>query len=179
MIVLIPDHGYQQGLARKAHVDEKLTFLQREYFAVALATGRIVPRVRDRSPMVDNRHRLDRVVILMVDVIQSVPRLLREINIRRRQNGLIALLRLAATKIHPTIRGGDDFTDGGEAGLRSVRPSLRPARDNTPQPENANGGNDRSRHRNHRNCGDFFGNPPFFEGDQHVDAAFRARYFKS
>ena len=68
----------------------------------------------------------------MVDVIQSVPRLLREINIRRRQNGVIALLRLAATKIHATIRGGDDFTDGGEAGLRSVRPSLRPARENTP-----------------------------------------------
>ncbi len=95
LVVVIPDDGHQEGLAREAFLRKKLALLQRVDLAVALAVVGIVPVVGDRSPMFEIRHGLDGGVDLTVDLVHRFPSLRRDIGVRRREYGLIAFLQLS------------------------------------------------------------------------------------
>jgi hypothetical protein len=59
LAIEVANDRHQQGLARKAAVDEQLALEQSIDLAVPLAVDRIVPMVERRSPMVEVADRLE------------------------------------------------------------------------------------------------------------------------
>src|SRR6202789_3719169 len=103
LAVEVANDRHQQGLARKAAVDEQLALEQRIDLAVALAVDRIVPMVERRSPMVEVADRLDRVVHLVVDLVEDLPALPGQADIHGLELAERALFAVAIAEVDPAV----------------------------------------------------------------------------
>src|ERR1700677_315291 len=117
LAIEVANDRYQQGLARKAAVDEQLALEQSINLAVALAVDRIVPMVERRSPMVEVADRLDRVVHPVVCLFEGLPALFRPGHIE----GLVlaggAVCIGGIAEVDPAVRNRGFAADGRARGV--------------------------------------------------------------
>src|SRR6202789_253487 len=117
LAVEVANDRHQQGLARKAAVDEQLALEQSIDLAVALAVDRIVPMVERRAPMVEVADRLDRVVHLVVDLVEDLPALLRQAHIHGLELAERALLAVPIAEVDPAVGNRGFAADRRASGL--------------------------------------------------------------
>src|SRR6478736_5163279 len=112
LAIEVANDRHQQGLARKAAVDEQLALKQSIDLAVALAVDWIVPMVERRSPMVEVADRLDRVVCPQVDLIEDLPRLPGQAHIHGLELAKRALFAVAIAEVDPAVGDRGFAADG-------------------------------------------------------------------
>src|ERR1700734_2922233 len=113
----VADDRHQQRLPGKAALDQELALEQGVDLAVPLAVDRIIPMVERRTPMVEVADRFDRVVHLVVYLVQGLPALLRQAHIHGLELAEGALFIVAIAEVDPAVGNRSFAADGRARGL--------------------------------------------------------------
>lgn len=82
---------------------QKLAFVERIDFAIALAVDPVIPMVKQRAPMIKIADGLDKVIDLAVGPVERLPALAHQPHVDGGKALDLAFLWSAASEIYPTV----------------------------------------------------------------------------